>query len=402
MRKQNNILRFITLLTLLMFCGRSFAQTVDSTQVNHFGHQLELDMAPGYIFQTKDFLKGDNNKGKKIDKTIALHLKYAFRFPQNSYLGKLYPHAYQGVGISYNTFFNYPEMGNPVALYVFQGSQISQLSSRLSLDYEWNFGASFGWKPYNVDTNPGNNIVGSNVNAYINLGLFLNWNINSQWKMTGGLAVTHYSNGNTRYPNSGLNTIGARIGIIRAFNNKEDRLSQSEYTDKKPFIKPHISYDLVLYGALRSKGIIEENYSVPGSFGIAGFNFNPMYNFNKYLKAGISLDGQYDESANIQNHIAGHNENGDLKFYRPPFEERIGLGLSLRGEFVMPIFAINFGIGHNVFYKGDDFGGLYQILALKTNITRDLYLHIGYQLSKFRDPRNLMIGFGYRFHNRRH
>ena len=58
---------FITLLTLLMFCGRSFAQIVDSTQVNHYGHQLELDIAPGYIFQTKDFLKGDNSKGEKID-----------------------------------------------------------------------------------------------------------------------------------------------------------------------------------------------------------------------------------------------------------------------------------------------------------------------------------------------
>jgi len=401
MKKQNNILRFITLLTFLVFCGRSLAQTVDSTQVNHFGHQLELDIAPGYIFQTKDFLRGDNDKGEKIDKTIAIHLKYAFRFPQDTYFGKLYPHAYQGIGISYNTFFDYSEMGNPVALYIFQGSQIAQLSPRLSLDYEWNLGASFGWKPYNADTNPNNNIIGSNVNAYINLGLFLNWKMNSQWRMTGGMAVTHYSNGNTRYPNSGLNTIGARIGIIRVFNEKDDRLSRLETADIRPFVKPHISYDLVIYGTLRSKGIVEENYVVPGSFGVVGFNLNPMYNFNKYLKAGISLDGQFDESANIQNHVAGHNDNGDLRFYRPPFDERVGIGLSLRGEFVMPIFSINFGIGHNVLYKGDDFGGLYQILALKTNITRNLFLHVGYQLSKFRDPRNLMIGFGYRFHNKR-
>ena len=90
MRKQNNILRYFTLLTLLVFCGRSFAQTVDSTQVNHFGHQIELDVAPGYIFQTKAFLRGENGKDERLDKTITIHLKYAFRFPQNSYLGKLY------------------------------------------------------------------------------------------------------------------------------------------------------------------------------------------------------------------------------------------------------------------------------------------------------------------------
>jgi hypothetical protein len=402
MRKQNNILRLITLLTLLMFCGRSIGQTTDSTQINHFGHQIELDIAPGYIFQTKDFLRGDNDKGERIDKTMALHLKYAFRFPQNSYFGRLYPHAYQGIGISYNTFFDYSEIGNPVALYIFQGSQIAQLTSRLSLDYEWNFGASFGWRPYNSETNPKNSIIGSNVNAYINLGFFLNWKMNSQWRMTGGVAVTHYSNGNTRYPNSGLNTIGARIGIIHELNERNERLSTLGTADRKLSIRPHISYDFVLYGALRSKGIIEENYAVPGSFAVVGFNLNPMYNFNKYLKAGISIDGQFDESANIENHIAGHDENGNLRFYRPPFDERIGMGLSLRGEFVMPIFAINFGIGHDVLYKGDGFGGLYQILALKTNITHNLFLHVGYQLNKFRDPKNLMIGFGYRFHNKRH
>ena len=64
----------------------------------------------------------------------------------------------------------------------------------------------------------------------------------------------------------------------------------------------------------------------------------------------------------------------------------------------MPIFSINFGIGHNVLYKGESLKGFYQILALKTYVTPRLYLHVGYQLNKFHDPKNLMLGFGYRFH----
>ena len=43
----------------------------------------------------------------------------------------------------------------------------------------------------------------------------------------------------------------------------------------------------------------DEAHIFPGQFGILGFNLNPMYKFNRFLKAGISLDGQYDESANI-------------------------------------------------------------------------------------------------------
>ena len=80
--------------------------------------------------------------------SLSFHFKYAFRFGKESNLGRLFPHTYQGIGVSYHTFFSPVELGNPVSVYAFQGSRIAQLSPRLSLDYEWNFGASFGWKKY--------------------------------------------------------------------------------------------------------------------------------------------------------------------------------------------------------------------------------------------------------------
>jgi hypothetical protein len=55
----------------------------------------------------------------------------------------------------------------------------------------------------------------------------------------------------------------------------------------------------------------------------------------------------------------------------------------------------------NLIYSGGDMKGFYQILALKTYVTRHLFLHVGYQLSKFKDPNNLMLGLGYRFHDKR-
>jgi hypothetical protein len=383
-------------------CVSAYGQKTDTISEHRTVSQMEMDVAPSYVLQTKDFLKGNNRKGEKIDRTLSFHLKYAFRFSSDSYFGRLYPFAYQGVGISYNTFYNSSEVGNPIALYVFQGSRIAKLSSKLTLDYEWNFGASFGWKPYDEDTNPDNRVVGSSVNAYINIGVFAHWSIGSQWMLAAGLTATHYSNGNTYYPNSGVNTIGTRIGVIRIFDmhaNERSARGASSYSENT--VPHHVNYDLIVYGATRSKGIVEENYAVPGSFAVVGLNFNPLYNFSKYFKAGLSLDGQFDESANIENHLAGYDEKGVLRFYRPSFSERIGVGFSLRGEYVMPVFSINFGIGHHVFYKGD-YGGFYQILALKTRITRNLFLHVGYQLNKFHDPKHLMLGFGYHFHNKRH
>ena len=71
----------------------------------------------------------------------------------------------------------------------------------------------------------------------------------------------------------------------------------------------------------------------------AGLNFAPMYNFNNYFRAGLSLDAQYDESANIKDYKLEGSFMDDLKFHRPPFREQFAVGLSLRAEWVMPIFC---------------------------------------------------------------
>lgn len=360
-------------------------------------HQLGIDLAPAYVFPAHGFFKGENQKGKPIRANFSAHLKYAFKFAPDSYFGRHYPHATQGIGLSYNTFFNNQELGSPWALYVFQTSRTTSINKNLSLDYEWNFGASFGWKPYDEQTNPKNLIVGSKINAYINLGIMLNWKLSPQWNMTTGIGMTHFSNGNTHYPNFGVNTLGARIGLIRTFGDHTKRHAMPDLS-----FHPYVSYDLVLYGASRKKGLYlngdDIGVLVPGSFGIVGMNFNPMYNFTRYFRSGLSLDVQYDESANIGDHIANPEApSEDMKFYRPSLREQLSVGISARAELVMPIFSINIGIGKNFICKGADTNKFYQIIALKTHVTKSLFLHVGYQLYNFKDPNNLMLGLGYRF-----
>lgn len=369
-----------------------------SAQVSH---QLGLDARAGYVMPTNSFFEGDNMRQKPIRSSLSAHLKYAFRFGRDTSWGRLYPHAYQGIGIAYNTFSCSSELGDPVLLYAFQGSRIAQLSPRLSLDYEWNFGASFGWKKYHPEFNSYNVVVGSKVNAYINAGFLLNWKLSPQWNLVAGVDFTHYSNGNTHFPNAGVNPIGGRIGIVHTWGDEEKASSASVYHQSpEPDLKPFICYDLVVYGATRQKAFEKDGipYIVPGSFGVVGLNFSPMYSFHRYFKAGVSLDAQYDESANIKEYkTEGGVDPSDIKFHRPPFRKQFAVGLSLRAELVMPVFSVNVGIGRNLIYSGEDTKGFYQMLVLKTFITRRLFLHTGYQLSKFKDPNNLMLGIGYRF-----
>ena len=354
-------------------------------------HVIGIDIKPAYTLPTKGFFKGENMAESPIRTNISGHIKYGFKFSPNCYMGKMYPNTTQGIGIGYNTFYNRKEVGNPLAVYVFQTSRIATLAQNISLDYEWNFGASFGWKKYDAENNPYNTIVGSKTNAYINLGILLNWQITKEVAFRAGIGISHYSNGNTSYPNYGVNTLDGRIGLMWSpqdeTSSKINNKNRLAITPKYGF-KPYVSYDLIVYGATKKKGMVWQDGTgivIPGVFAVAGLNFNPMYNFNKYFRAGLSLDAQYDEGANITDHVANTDTpTDDIKFFRPPFIEQFSVGLSARAEIVMPIFSINLGIGKNFICRGDDTNSFYQTFVLKTDITRNFFLHVGYQLYKFK------------------
>ena len=234
---------------------------------------------------------------------------------------------------------------------------------------------------------------GPKINAYINLGFMLNWQLAPNTNLRAGIDVTHYSNGNTHYPNSGVNTIGASVGVTHFFGNGVPERILSSGLQRENTFHRYVSYDLIVYGATRKRGIFPADSNpvlAPGSFGILGLNFNPLYNFSKYFRAGVSLDMQYDESANIGNHVANDyfpSDPDELQFYRPPFREQFSA-------------SINLGIGKNFFCHGADNNSFYQTFVLKTNITKYLFLHTGYQLYRFKDPNNLMLGLGFRFNAR--
>lgn len=366
-----------------------------------FMHRLSAEFRPEYIFPTNPFLEGENRTGQPIDLSLSGHFRYSFQFRPGSTPDRIYGGAYQGLGIAYYDFQRPDELGNPVAVYLFQGARIARLAPRLTFDYEWNFGLSFGWVPYDFDTNPNNKMMGSKVNAYLNVDLLLKWRIMREVDLSAGIALTHFSNGNTKYPNAGLNSIGGRIGLAYNFG----RLSP-ETTPRTigPAFPRHVSYDLTLFGSWRRRGveIDGKQYAAPDAYTVVGFNFAPMYNFGYKFRAGVSLDGVYDGSANVISASSSETIHtiDDLKTSDPEFIRQVALGLSARAEFVMPYFNIGIGLGVNVLHKGGDLRSFYQILALKVAVTRNSYLHIGYSLRDFHMPNFLMLGVGYRFNNK--
>lgn len=385
----------ILLATTLLLSGHIYAQ-------GKYIHRLGIEGRPGYIFPTSSFLRGENYMSKQLKSAYSAHLKYSFQLQPGTAADRVYGGAYQGIGIGYFDFDNHQEIGTPVALYLFQGGRIARFTPRLSLNYEWGFGVSFGWKPYDASYNYNNTVIGTKANAYLNAGLHLNWIMSTRFDLNIGAAMVHFSNGNTKYPNTGLNTMDFKIGVAYNFNRESDVLTQPAFA---PAFPRHVSYDLTLFGSWRKKAVNVAGGQIPApsTYAVTGFNFAPMYNFGYKFRAGVSLDGVYDASANVyaKDYISDGSSNERSAFGTPSLGKQLSLGVSARGEFVMPFFTIGIGLGANILHGGGDMQSFYQILALKIDMSRNSYLHIGYNLKDFHEPNYLMLGIGYRFNNKR-
>ena len=180
--------------------------------------RVGIEASPAWVPGTSGFLKGDNPEEKRINNGFSGGLRADFSFNPSTREGILYRGLYQGIGVGASTFFSSRLFGTPVSVYAYQGAPIARFSDRVWLGYEWQFGAAFGWKHFNQQTPDNNAVISTSVTAHMGVGLKLHYTLSERWKMTFGVAARHYSNGNTSWPNKGLNSLGATVGIEYILN----------------------------------------------------------------------------------------------------------------------------------------------------------------------------------------
>ena len=332
-----------------------------------------MNLRPSYIVPTHGFYNGFNSSGKPLRAAFFGDIQYTFSSQGHC--------AYQGAGIGVHSFFSHDLLGTPVSLYLLQGAPLLQICDRLRLGYEWNFGLSAGWKNNGL-------VTVSALNAYINVAALFDLRLNDHWSLIFGPGYTHFSNGDTKFPNGGANTVNFRIGSkCNLHGNNHEGIERifAPDTDKRTF-REKVTYDLTALGGWRADRYIdsENNLVVDNEpYAIIGLQFNPQYHFNEYLSAGPSLDLIYDTSAN-------------RNFNRGIVSHCVA-GISVRGEILMPIFSVNVGGGYNTLQDGPDLKGFYGIFSLKAFLTKRLYLNVTYRLGQTSYAHNMMFGVGWRF-----
>ena len=353
------------LLILICILGAAVHQAVAGNVV--------INLRPSYVVPTHGFYNGWNSLGKPVRAALSGDIQYTFT-SQDHY-------AYQGAGIGVHTFFSHDLLGTPVSLYLLQGAPLLQVCNGLRLGYEWNFGLSAGWKN-NTD------VTVSALNAYINVAALFDLRLSDHWSLVFGPGYTHFSNGDTKFPNGGANTVNFRIGTkCNLHGNNVDGVERifAADPDERAFGE-NVSYDLTALGGWRADRFLDEDGNLiidNSAYALIGLQFNPLYHFNEYLSAGPSLDLVYDASAN--------------RNFNRSFISHCAAGLSVRGELSMPIFSVNVGGGYSVLQSGPDLRGFYGIFSLKAFLTEKLYLNVTYRLGQTSYAHNMMFGVGWRF-----
>ena len=376
------IIAFIAVVTLAAAPLICRADSVDAAPLHW---RIGLEGTAAGVPGTNAYLRGDNPSEQKISSYFGTALRGDFSFGSSTRYGRLYPDVYQGIGLEWGTFCKKDLLGTPWSLYVYQGARPLQLGQRLSLGYEWQFGAAMGWKHYQKDIDESNIAVSTSVTARMGIGLKLHYEISDRLTLAAAINATHYSNGNTSWPNKGVNTIGGSIGLAYSLGTPRHTDDTSAPAADDEDSSPRWIYDISAYCTWRKRVVIinDEPVLCPGKFGVIGLQLSPMRRFNRWFAAGASLDLQYDESGGLAPYHAEETWGDELKFYRPPFDKQLSIGLSARAELIMPIFTINVGIGYDLMSpKGNE--RFYQTINLKTFVTKMLYINTGYRLGEFR------------------
>ena len=372
-----------------------------------YTHQIELDASPGYTLHTSPYFSGSNPLNHKFGAMIQGSLRWSMMLTPGTGAYKLWPGLRMGVGLKAFSFLKPSLTGSPAGIFVFQGADIARPSKRLSLAYEWQFGATAPWQIME-QAHPDQNVNGSPVCALLGASLLLRYDLTPEWSMSAGVDLAHYSNGNTRWPNAGTNTAGVRIGVARRLGTtgKERAMTEADTAAITTLSgRSRWNIDILGYGSWHKKCYHDSEdkpLPYPGCFGVAGLNIATSYCLSRRFSAGPSMDLLFDESAVPKSYVIGADTGWQPYFIRPPFVRQTALGLAAQAEYAMPVFSLQVSCGYNVLAGCDDLRYFYQTLSLRTFVSRRIWVNVGYSLRDFAHPRHLMLGIGFRPGGRGH
>lgn len=247
--------------------------------------EVKFQKILGISYETGPMLSNGTEWGDEIKNTVdykAVDFKIGWRKIKNTPYNFLYRYPTMGFGFN-SALENYKEIGRPQAVYGFMEIpfSISKQRQRISFGYFTQLGVGFNLTPYDSIDNPTNLYIGSQVNAYINMGFNSTLRISERTDLFASIGLKHYSNGATKKPNAGINlfplNLSMRIKLGDIYHN--------------PTVAPDIPekelktfWNFALYTGMKNYEIGDPAY-FRGGLGV-NYLLQPAYKY----RLGLGLD----------------------------------------------------------------------------------------------------------------
>ncbi len=218
--------------------------------------------------------------------------------------------------------------------------------------------------PYDKVENSKNKSFGSSIVDNTNIGLsYKKENLFDKFGIQAGILFTHYSNGRTKSPNSGINTYLINVGVNYDFDGVVKNVKDTTY--KKIDYREPIRYNIVLRAGVNESPIIGSGQH---PFYHIGFYADKRIGRKSALQLGTELFlTQYFKDYIKYRSVAYPTENID------PNTDYKRVGVFVGHELFVNRFSIEAQIGYYVYepYKNDI--SVYDRVGMKYYITKNIF-----------------------------
>ncbi|MCT4643494.1 MAG: acyloxyacyl hydrolase [Carboxylicivirga sp.] len=364
-------------------------------------NSMQLRYHAGRVLLTNDFLKGENESNQVIDYYQALHLSYAVQTDGRKEWHHIFNFPYFGFGIYNANFFNVDELGTPTSLFGFMGFPFSHNEKR-TWGYELGFGLTYNWEPYDKYDNPFNVAIGSYRTVYIDANLFYQYHLSPRWDIRGSFGFTHFSNGGTKKPNSGINLLSPAVEISYNFKDRPVLIRKPQ-----PAYEQH--YEVALQLGSGSSNVLYDNPNEPTPPAVDKGTADVMHSYLNFSAAilkqatwknkfGAGIDVTYDEKVNVKVTNPEDGSQEPIVEFADKTKDKMQLGIFGTYEYTIDRLSVAsyFGILalRQKGYKAPPL--LYQKFGLKYHFKNDMYAGLLVRAHNFSVAEVIEWNIGYR------
>ena len=297
----------------------------------------------------------------------------------------MYGYPLIGLSVWYSPLGGFKEIGSAIAVYPFINFPLFQ-GQKQSFNFRLGVGVGYLTNYFDPVKNYKNFAIGSHFNIAGSIYFEYRRKISDMLTISGGLGLTHFSNGSMKTPNYGLNIITATVSVASYLSRPNPHLKQKVLPDLEPFEfdgKKKLDFDIGISG-----GIKDMSQEFGKKFGVVALYSNLFKQVSFKSKFGIGFDLTYDASDKFLLEWRNDTVKNNFQILKP------GLSFAYQLVFSKMSFVFNFGI--LLAGKEQSEGMMYQRLTLKYLFTDHLFANVALN-TNWGKADYIGFGVGYQF-----